>query len=178
MSQATKRTAICTKLEKKLVKPIMPEMAVRIGLPGVDADLGEVARLEQLRLGEVPPPASRPKPANELKTTWARELKFPMMKANSPIYNVLRMRRAITSSSGRHSPEEARQGDVDGDEDARQPVNIALNQPEAGIDILGERPQEIVDDAGAVHGDCLFSKRDARFSGTSARSRVDSPRHN
>ena len=32
--------------------------------------------------------------------TWARELKFPMMKANSPIYKVLRMRRAITSSSG------------------------------------------------------------------------------
>ena len=75
-----------------------------------------------------------------------------MMKANSPIYNVLRMRRAITSSSGAMAQKQAGQGDVDGDEDAGQPLDIALNQAEAGIDVLGERPQEIVDDAGAVHG--------------------------
>ena len=31
-------------------------------------------------------------------------------------------------------------------------MNVALDQPEARVDILGERPQEIVDDASAVYG--------------------------
>ena len=53
-------------------------------LAGIDADLGKMTGLEQLRLAvRVPPPASRPSPAKELNTTWARLLKFPMMKANS-----------------------------------------------------------------------------------------------
>ncbi len=82
---------------------------------------------------------------------WARVLKFPMMKAKRPIYNVLRMSRAITSSSGAIAQKRPAKRDVDGDEDAGQPVNIALHQAEAGIDILGEGPQEIVDDAGAAH---------------------------
>jgi hypothetical protein len=31
-----------------------------------------------------------------------------------------------------------------------------LDQSKSGIDVLGERPQEIVDDAGAAHG-CYLS---------------------
>ena len=33
ISQATNRMTICTRFAKTLVKPIMPEIAVRIGLP-------------------------------------------------------------------------------------------------------------------------------------------------
>ena len=52
---------------------------------------------------------------------------------------------------GRHRPEEAGQGDVDGDQHAGEPADIALHEAEAGIDVLGEDAQEIVDDAGAAH---------------------------
>src|SRR6185312_2167330 len=54
----------------------------------------------------------------------------------------------------RHRPEEAGERDVDGDENAGEPPHIALDQSESGIDVLGERPQEIVDDAGAAH--CVY----------------------
>ena len=52
---------------------------------------------------------------------------------------------------GRHRPEQTGERDVDGDENAGEPAHIALHESEAGIDVLGERPQEIVDDAGAAH---------------------------
>ena len=51
ISQAISRMAIWTKLSKKLVKPISPEIEVRIGCAGVDADLGELAGLKKLRRG-------------------------------------------------------------------------------------------------------------------------------
>ena len=51
----------------------------------------------------------------------------------------------------RHRPEEAGERDVDGDEHAGEPADIALHEAEAGIDVLGEDAQKIVDDAGAAH---------------------------
>ena len=52
ISQAIMRMAIWTKLSKKLVKPINPEIEVRIGLPEIDADLSELAGLEKLGGGD------------------------------------------------------------------------------------------------------------------------------
>jgi hypothetical protein len=52
---------------------------------------------------------------------------------------------------GSHRPEQTGERDVDGDEHAGEPAHIALHEAEAGIDVLGERPQETVDDAGAAH---------------------------
>jgi hypothetical protein len=51
----------------------------------------------------------------------------------------------------RDRPEQAGQGDVDRDQHAGEPLDIALQQPEPGIDVLGEGAEETVDDAGAVH---------------------------
>ncbi len=52
INQAMKSIAIWMKFSKKLVKPIKPLMESRIGLPRVDTDLGVMARLQKLRLGE------------------------------------------------------------------------------------------------------------------------------
>ena len=54
-------------------------------LAGVDADLGERPGCRSCAWLSVPPPASRPRPAKELKMIWARLLKLPMMKAKTPI---------------------------------------------------------------------------------------------
>ncbi len=43
-----------------------------------------------------------------------------------------------------------------------------MHQPEAGIDILGEDAQEIVDDTGAVHGRYPCWKKRRRFSSHAA----------
>ena len=37
------------------------------------------------------------------------------------------------------------------DQHAGEPAHVALHEPEAGIDVLGEDAQETVDDAGAAH---------------------------
>src|SRR3546814_12147416 len=59
---------------------------------------------------------------------------------------------------GRHRPKEAGERDVDGDENAGEPAHIPLNQAEAGIDVLGEGAQKIVDDARAAHDAYLRSE--------------------
>jgi hypothetical protein len=53
-----------------------------------------------------------------------------------------------------HRPEEPGEGDVDRDQHAREPAHIALQEAEPGIDVLGEGPEEAVDDAGPVHCGC------------------------
>jgi hypothetical protein len=52
---------------------------------------------------------------------------------------------------GRLRPEEASKRDVDRDEDAGEPSDIALHQAEPGIDILRECREKSVDDACAAH---------------------------
>ena len=53
---------------------------------------------------------------------------------------------------GREGPEQAGQRNVDHDQDAREPMDIAVDEPKAGVDVLGEDPQEPIDDARAAHG--------------------------
>ena len=77
---------------------------------------------------------------------------MPMMKAKTPIYRVFRMRRASTSSSGAMAQKRPARVMSIAIRMLGEPTDIALDQAEAGIDILGEDPEEIVDDAGAAHG--------------------------
>ena len=48
VSQAISRMMIWMKLSKKLTKPIRPEMELRIGLAGIDADLCQPSRPKEL----------------------------------------------------------------------------------------------------------------------------------
>ena len=43
---------------------------------------------------------------------------------------------------GRQCPEETGERDVDGDEHAGEPADVALHEAEAGVDVLGEDAQE------------------------------------
>ena len=64
--QATSRMMICTRFAKTLVKPIIPEIEVRMGLP---ASMPTCASLPGCRSCDafiVPPPASMPSPEKEL----------------------------------------------------------------------------------------------------------------
>ena len=49
-------------------------------------------------------------------------------------------------------PAQSGQGDIDGDQDAGQEGDLALQQPEAGIDVSAESLGETVDDAEIAHG--------------------------
>ena len=66
ISQATSRMAIWTKLSKKLVKPISPEIEVRIGLPASMPTCASLPGCRSCAAVIVPPPASMPRPAKEL----------------------------------------------------------------------------------------------------------------
>ena len=77
MSQATKRTAIWTKLEKKLVKPIMPEMAVRIGLPALMPIWARLPGLEQLRLGQGSATGLQAQPGERIENDLGEGIEVP-----------------------------------------------------------------------------------------------------
>ena len=149
--QATSRMMICTRFAKTLVKPIIPEIEVRMGLPAsmptwaslpgcrscdgvhraaarLDAEAGEGIVDD---LGEVVVVAD-----DEGEDADIERL------LDQPGEHVL---------VGRQRPEQAGERDVDADQNAGEPAHIALHQAEAGIDILREGPEEPVDDAGAAH---------------------------
>ena len=133
------------------MKPISSAMAAEDRLAGVDADLGEHARLQELRRAEMPPPALRPRPAKLLKMIWARLLQLPMMIGEDADIERL--------------PDQAREHVLVGAPAQKRPASvmsmamsmeaserdIAAEQAEAGIDVLGEDVQEMVDDADIVH---------------------------
>jgi len=66
ISQATSRMMICTRLAKTLVKPIMPEMAVSIGLPASIPTSAILPGCRSCAALMVPPPALMPRPAKLL----------------------------------------------------------------------------------------------------------------
>ncbi len=84
MSQATKRTAIWTKLEKKLVKPIMPEMAVRIGLPALMPIWAKLARLKQLRLGQGSAARLKAQPGERIENSLGEGIEVPDDEGEQP----------------------------------------------------------------------------------------------
>ena len=120
-------------------------------LAGVDADLGDLARLKKLR-GAHRAAARLDAEAGEGVVDDLREVVVVADDEgeDADIERLLDQPREHVLV-GRHRPEQAGERDVDGDEDAGEPAHVALHQAEAGIDVLGEGPQEIVDDAGAAH---------------------------
>src|SRR5208282_2906470 len=51
----------------------------------------------------------------------------------------------------RQCPEETGKRNVDGDQHAGEPADVALDEAEAGVDVLGEDAQKTIDDAGDAH---------------------------
>ena len=137
-------------------------------LAGVDPDLGDLAGLKKLR-GAHRAAARLDAEPGEAVVDDLREVVVVADDEgeDADIERLLDQAREHVLVR-RHRPEQAGERDVDGDEDAGEPAHIALHQAEAGIDVLGERPQEIVDDAGAAHVAYLSEDFGAAAGGVAA----------
>ena len=128
------KVTICTRFAKTPVNPIMPEIAVRIGLPASmpiwPSAHGSAARFDaEPREGVVDNLREVVVVADDEGEDADIE-GFP----DEPRDHVL---------VRRHRPEQAGQRGVDGDEDVRKPADIALHKAEPGIDVLGEGPKKL-----------------------------------
>ena len=120
-------------------------------LAGVDADLGDIARLKELRGADGSAARLDSKPGEGVVDDLREVVVVADDEGEDADSERLPDEPRDHVLVRRHRPEEAGQRDVDGDEDAGEPADIALHQAEAGIDVLGEGPEETVDDAGPAH---------------------------
>ena len=129
------------------------------GLSGVDTDLSETARLKQLRLAQRPAARLDAEAGEGVVDDLSEIVEVADDEGEDADIEGLLDQAREHVLVGRHGPEEAGQGDVDRDEHTGEPAHIALHEPEAGIDVLGEDPQETVDDAGAAHRSMVLGFR-------------------
>ena len=120
-------------------------------LAGIDADFGEPARLQQLRLAQCSAPSFEPEPGKRVEDDRGEIVEIADDEGEEADVEGLADEAGDYVLVRGHGPEEAGQCDVDRDQHAGEPAHIALQQAETGIDVLGEGPQKTVDDAGAAH---------------------------
>ena len=135
-------------------------------LAGVDADLGEPARLKELRLAQRPAAGLEAEPGEGVEDDLGEVVEVADDEGEDADIEGLPDQARDHVLVRRHRPEEAGERDVDRDEHAGEPAHIALHEAEAGIDVLGEDAQETVDDAGAAHRLSVLGFRSRReFAG-------------
>src|SRR5208337_1759507 len=121
-------------------------------LARVDADLSELAWLEKLGGGDRASASLDAEPGERVVDDLGEVVVFSDDEGEDADVEGLLDQPSEHVLVRRHRPEKPRKRDVDGDENAGEPAHIALHQPEAGIDVLGEGREEAVDDARAAHG--------------------------
>jgi hypothetical protein len=128
-----------------------PGNRVENGLAGSNANLGEPTRLKELRLAHRPAARLDAESGEGIVDDLGEVVEIADDEGeDADIERLLDQPREHILIRG-HRPEEPRQCDVDGDQHAGQPTDVALHETEAGIEILREDAEEVVDDAGAAH---------------------------
>ena len=128
-----------------------PGNRVENRLAGSDADLGEPTRLKELRLAHRSAARLDAESGEGIVDDLGEVVEIADDEGeDADIERLLDQPREHVLVR-RHRPEEPGQRDVDGDQHAGEPADVALHETETGIDILREDAEEVVDDAGAAH---------------------------
>ena len=116
-----------------------------------DAHLGETSRLKELRLAHRPAARLHAEAGEGAVDYLGEVVEIAHDESEDPDIERLLDQAREHVLVWRHRPEEPSQRDVDRDQHAGEPADVALHETESGIDILREHAEEVVDDAGAAH---------------------------
>ena len=151
ISQAISRIGDLDEVVEEAGEAHQPGNRVENGLAGGDADLGETARLKELGLAHRAAARLDAEAGEGVVDDLGEVVEIADDEGeDADIERLLDQTREHVLVR-RHRPEEAGECDVDRDQHAGEPAHVALHETEAGIDILREDAEEVVDDAGAAH---------------------------
>ena len=128
-----------------------PGNRVENRLAGGNADLGEPTRLKELRLAHRSAARLDAEAGEGIVDDLGEVVEIADDEGEDADIERLLDQPREHILIRRHRPEEPRQRDVDRDQHAGEPTDVALHETETGIDILREDAEEVVDDAGAAH---------------------------
>ena len=125
------------------------------GTTGVDADLGDAARLQELGGGDRAAGSLQAEPGEAIENDPRQGVPVADDVGEDAHEDRLLHEPREDIVVGAPGPEEGGERHVDDDERGGEERDFAAEQPEAGVDIGGEDLQEAVDDTGTAHGSVL-----------------------